>query len=81
MGNRINLVEIFGFPLTVNCPGCRKKIETNFQSYDVESSWTIKNGYFNLHLYCSICEDNDMPCEFEYTGNIELELIGITKIK
>ena len=70
MGNNLNLVELFGFPKTIECPSCKRDIASDFDDYDIDSGEPFDNGSFNLHCHCPDCEDNNKPCEFYFTGKI-----------
>lgn len=77
MGLNLDLTQLFGFPMKLPCPTCKKETQTDFNDYDIECGVPFTKGTFSLHLYCPNCEDEEKECEFLVKGKISFKIDGI----
>lgn len=62
MGLNVNLCQMLAAPSKLECPGCKTRVATNFDDYDIESpdpyKLNKKLGFvvWRLHWGCSECE-------------------------
>jgi hypothetical protein len=57
MGLNVDLTLMLGVPKTIDCPFCKKPVETGWDDFDIECGDPNKKpGEWKLFVYCDLCE-------------------------